>query len=48
MLTYCARIQVDTLRSEVACYQARLVELENDFLSLDMVANTEVSLNVNG
>jgi hypothetical protein len=26
----------------VARYQARLAELENDFLSLDVVTNTEV------
>lgn len=37
--------QVDQLRGEVARYQARLAELENDFLSLDVVANTEVSIN---
>lgn len=35
-------MQVDLLRAEVARYQARLAELENDFLSLDVVANTEV------
>lgn len=35
-------LQVDQLRAEVARYQARLAELENDFLSLDVVANTEV------
>jgi hypothetical protein len=35
-------VQVDQLRAEVARYQTRLAELENDFLSLDVVANTEV------
>jgi hypothetical protein len=39
----CCGLQVDQLRAEVARYQARLAELENDFLSLDVVANTEVS-----
>jgi hypothetical protein len=38
----CRLLQVDQLRAEVARYQARLAELENDFLSLDVVANTEV------
>lgn len=36
--------QVDALKAEVARYQARLVELENDFLSLDIMANTDVSI----
>lgn len=35
-------LQVDQLRADVARYQTRLAELENDFLSLDVVANTEV------
>lgn len=34
--------QVEALRGEVARYQSRLAELENDFLSLDVVASTEV------
>lgn len=38
----CSCLQVDQLHGEVARYQARLAELENDFLSLDVVANTEV------
>eukprot|EP00878_Enallax_costatus_P040039 GHUV01046013.1.p1 GENE.GHUV01046013.1~~GHUV01046013.1.p1 ORF type:complete len:1080 (+),score=460.51 GHUV01046013.1:920-4159(+) len=33
--------QVDALKAELGHYQARLAELENDFLSLDVVANTE-------
>jgi hypothetical protein len=37
-------VQVEALRGEVARYQSRLAELENDFLSLDVVASTEVSL----
>jgi hypothetical protein len=35
-------LQVEALRGEVARYQSRLAELENDFLSLDVVASTEV------
>lgn len=38
-----AVLQVDTLKAELARYQARLAELENDFLSLDVVASTDVS-----
>lgn len=39
---------MDGLRAEVARYQARLTELENDFLSLEIVTNTDVSQSVRG
>jgi hypothetical protein len=38
----CLCLQVEALRGEVARYQSRLAELENDFLSLDVVASTQV------
>ncbi len=36
-------MQLDSLRREVARYQARVQELEADFLSLDVMANTDLS-----
>jgi hypothetical protein len=38
----CCCPQVEELRADVARHQARLSELEADFLSLDVVAHTEV------
>lgn len=39
-------LQVDALKADLARDQARVTELLNDFASLDVVVNTDVSLNL--